>query len=351
MSKQGTDTLVILSPGFAASEEDINCLPMQQAFVRCLKESYPALHIIILAFQYPYFKEPYQWHGITVISFAGKNKGGFARLLLRRRVYSALSEINRQHPITGLLSFWYGECALVGNQFAGRNKLRHFCWLLGQDAREGNKYIKYVKLKETEMIALSDFLQDEFERNYGDRPKYMIPSGFDVKQLQPLQAKRDIDLLAAGSLISLKRFDVFIAVVAEIKKLQPGIKAVLVGDGPEKKKLQVLIAEHGLAENITLTGELPHAELLQLMQRTKIFLHPSSYEGFSGVCQEALACGAQVISFCRAMNRDIEQWHIVNNKQQMVEKTVSLLQQHTYKPVVPFAMTDVVRKMMGLFSS
>lgn len=351
MSKQGADTFIILSPGFAASEADTNCLPMQQAFVSCLKESYPTLHIIIIAFQYPYSKMNYQWNGVTVMSFAGKNKGGISNLLLRRRVYSALSEINSRYNITGILSFWYGECALAGKRFADKNKLPHFCWLLGQDARKGNKYAEQVKLKAGEMIALSDFLQDEFERNYSVKPAWVVPSGFDVKQLLPVQPERDIDLLAAGSLIALKQFEIFVAVVAGIKKQQPAIKALLVGAGPEKKKLQALIETNGLSQNITLTGEWPHGELLQLMQRTKVFLHPSSYEGFSGVCQEALACGVHVISFCRAMNQDIEQWYIVRDEQQMVEKTLSLLQQQTYKPVVPYAMTDVVRQMMGLFSS
>jgi DNA-binding NarL/FixJ family response regulator len=35
-----------------------------------------------------------------------------------------------------------------------------------------------------------------------------------------------------------------------------------------------------LQSTIVLTGELSHIATLQLMQRTKLFLHTSSYEGF-----------------------------------------------------------------------
>ena len=50
------NTLIILSPGFAANEEDTTCLPPQQVFVKALNRNFPSLQIIILAFQYPRLK-------------------------------------------------------------------------------------------------------------------------------------------------------------------------------------------------------------------------------------------------------------------------------------------------------
>ena len=86
-----------------------------------------------------------------------------------------------------------------------------------------------------------------------------------------------------------------------------------------------MITKSGLEKNILLTGELPYPDTLQLMQRAKVFLHPSSYEGFSGVCLEALYAAAHVISFCKPMKQDIAQWHIVQSREEMFEKTVSIL--------------------------
>ena len=344
-------TLIILTPGFAKNEADSTCLPMQQQLVRALKEINPQLNIIVLSFQYPYHTEKYDWFNTKVIPFNGRNKGGLSRLLLRRKLNATLKKIHSETPISGLLSFWYGECALVGHQFADSYGLKHFCWILGQDAKKENKYPERTQLRSGELIALSDFLQAEFERNHGIRPGHFIPAGVEPKQFSRNEKEKDILILGAGSLIPLKRYDIFIEIVADIKKRLPGVKAVLVGNGPEKEMLQNLITKSGLETNITITGELPYPEVLQWMQRAKLLLHPSSYEGFSGVCLEALYAGAHVISFCKAMNREIEQWHIVSSKEEMTQKSMAIIENPStvYKKVTFYTMDEVAKKMMALF--
>lgn len=344
-------TLVILTPGFPASVADSTCLPMQQQFIKALKQYDSSLNIIVLSFQYPYVSQVYTWFNITVMSFNGQNKGGLSRLLLRRRIQAALKKIHTQYTIAGILSFWYNECAWTGNKFAAKQQLRHFCWILGQDARPGNTYPKSLKLPATEMIALSDLLQDEFEKNYGTKPAFVIAPGIDSRLFAPAVGKKDIQLLAAGSLISLKQFEIFIETVAALQKEIPGIQAVLIGEGPERKKLEQCIHRLGLQRNITLTGELPYPAVIQWMQRCRVFLHPSSYEGFSGVCLEALAAGARVISFCKPMKQDIPGWYTVPGRQQMQDTALELLHQKDAAAAsIPYSITDTVKKMTRLFN-
>lgn len=344
-------TLIILTPGFPASEADSTCLPMQQSLVKALKRNHPSLDIIVLSFQYPYVTQTYTWFGITVMSFNGQNKGGVARLLLRRKLNAALKQLNSSNQIAGILSFWYNECAWVGKKFADKNNLKHFCWILGQDARPANTYPKTLHLPAAELIALSDFLQDEFEKNHGTKPVHVIPPGIDAAQFKVIPNQKDIDLLAVGSLIPLKQFEIFVEAVAEIKIKIPGIKAALVGDGPEMSTLKKLIEKYGLQSTIALTGELAYPEVLQWMQRARVFLHPSSYEGFSGVCQEALAAGANVISFCRPMKQDISNWYIVTNKEQMNNLALQIIQNRydLFSGVIPFSIDDTVKMMAQLF--
>ena len=346
------ETLIILTPGFAKNESDTTCLPAQQTFIRSLNEKFPQLNIIILAFQYPYFNKTYQWFGNTVISFNGRNRGGFVKLFLRRKCNAVMKTIHKSNKINGLLSFWYGECALVGKRFADKHRVKHYCWMWGQDARNNNKYPSIALLKADELIAFSDFLQNEFEKNHGIRPLHVITPGIDVKEFSLRSLEKDIDIIAAGSLIPLKQYEIFIEVVAEIKKRIPLIKALLIGDGPEKSKLQSLIASLGLQSNITLTGELSHTHVLQWMQRGKVFLHPSSYEGFGVVCIEALCAGAEVISFVKPMHREIANWHIVTNKEEMEQKTIEILEnpKTEYKSIVPYEIEQTVGKFSELFS-
>jgi glycosyltransferase involved in cell wall biosynthesis len=346
-------TLVILTPGFPASEADSICLPMQQSFVKALKQNDPNLQIIVLSFQYPYTIQTYSWFGTTVKSFNGQNKGGIARLLLRRKINTVLKEIKRNNKIVGMLSFWYNECAWVGKKFADKNNLKHYCWILGQDAKPANTYTKSLQLKADELIALSDFLQDEFKKNHGLQPAFVIPPGIDSRQFDSTIQTKDINLLAAGSLIPLKQFEIFIEVVAELKKQLPGIKAALIGDGPEKNKLKMLVEKYELQSNITITGELAYPEVLQWMQRAKVFIHPSLYEGFSGVCQEALAAGAHVISFCRPMKQHYNHWFIVDDKAEMKRQALEILQDADadFEKVVPYRINDTAKKMTALFEA
>jgi glycosyltransferase involved in cell wall biosynthesis len=345
-------TFVILTPGFPENEADSTCLPLQQSFIRSLKKLYPHLQIVILSFQHPYHKIKYKWFDIEVTPFSGRNKGGLPRLLLRKRIYATLKEIHRANKITGLFSFWCNECAWIGKHFGEKNGIKHYCWILGKDATKGNNYPKKIKPKPEELIALSDFLQDEFEKNHGIRPLHVIPPGVDTNQFQPLPAERDVDILAAGSLISLKQYDIFVQAVAQIKKSVPLVKAVLIGEGPERMKLQELIKSSGLQSNISLTGELPHPEVLKRMQHSKVFLHTSSYEGFGVVCIEALHAGTKVLSFVKPMYANIQNWHIVNDKEDMVRATVDFLKNPSkeYFRITPYVIEDSVKSLMLLFS-
>ena len=342
---------IILTPGFPESESDSTCLPMQQSFVKTLKELYPDINIVVLSFQYPYHKNVYRWFDIKVVPFNGRNKGGLTRMKLRKEINVTLAEIHKTNKISGLLSFWSNECAWVGKKFGDKHGIKHYCWVLGQDAKKENKYPKQLHLSSNELIALSDFLQDEFEKNHGIRPQVVIPPGIDASLFDHVAHVRDIDLLGVGSLIPLKQYQIFLEVIAELKKQRPGVKALLVGKGPEKERLEFLINKLELKSNIAMAGELPYHEVLKLMQQAKILLHPSSYEGFGCVCLEALSAGAHVISFTRPMKIDIEHWFIAKNKEEIIAKALNILrnQQANYESIDVFRLIDTVTAVMKLF--
>ena len=99
-------------------------------------------------------------------------------------------------------------------------------------------------------------------------------------------------------------------------------------------------------------GELPHEQVLALMQRSKILLHTSSYEGFGCVCAEALYARANVMSFCRPMKAEIEQWHIVTDRNEMKEKALDLLLNPStqYKSIKVYNIDEVAEKFRQLFA-
>ena len=349
--KNKQEVLVILIPGFPENEADSACLPSQQNLVKAINKNFTSLKIIILSFQYPFIQHEYEWHGNKVIAFNGGNKGKLSRLLLWFKVWQQLKKINNENNVTGLFSCWYGECALLGKWISKKINVRHFCWILGQDAKKGNKYVNWAMLQPTELVALSDFVRNEFYNNYAIEPKHTIPIGIEPFEFSAANRERDIDVLGAGSLIPLKRFSIFINIIKELKHYFPNIKTVLCGKGPEENKLQQMIKQSGLEKNISLTGELSHPELIATMQRTKLFMHTSSYEGFGAVCIEALYAGAAVISFCKPMNNAIPRWHIVADEKAMIQKATELLanQDAPFERVLFFSANDCAKAIMNLF--
>ena len=343
-------TLILLIPGFPSDESDSTCLPAQQQFVLALQKINPGIEVVVFAFQYPYKKEIYRWNGIEVHAFNGQNRGKLKRVLMWNAVWKRLRMMKAGKGLIGILSFWCGECALVGTKFGRMHGIRHFNWIMGQDAKKENKFVHWIRPGEEELIALSDSLSDEFWKNHGVRP-FRVITNFVSPYFLPQRARREIDLLAAGSLIPLKQYDLFIRLIAEVKRDFFAVKSLIAGEGPERHYLKELIHQFKLHEEISLVGEIPHSQLLDLMSRTKVFLHPSNYEGFSSVCLEALAAGSHVVSFCKPMKEDIDHWHIVKNEEEMRKKVSELLTNENldHTPIIYLTAEGAAEQITGLF--
>ena len=342
------ETLVILTPGFPDGTEDSTCLPAQQNFVLSVQRIYPLLRIRVLSFQYPFAQKNYLWNRIPVASLGGKNQGRMRRLLTWRRAWQELENIQSSEKIVGLISFWYGQCCLIGKWFAQRNSLRHLCWILGQDAGPGNRFVRIAKVPADQLVSMSDFLSAEFARNYHLRPVHLVTNGVHPNHREKY-ALRDIDILGAGSLIPLKQYHIFLDCIHALKKSRPALKAVLCGKGPEKLRLLHYARKLNILDQVHFLDEVPHQDLIQLMQRSKVLLHPSAYEGFSTVCIEALAAGAWVVSLTRPMIQPIDGWFHAGGHQELLLKLTEALNQDT-EPEFPsqFIMDRSAEKMMAL---
>ncbi len=346
-------TLIILTPGFPINEADSSCLPSIQVFVKNLQKDHPLLNIAIISFQYPFIAKKYKWHNIQVIGLGGSNKGKINRLWVWMQVWRTLKTLNNQHHVIGILSLWLGECALIGKKFSKRFGIRHYTWLLGQDAKKNNRYKYLMNAVPNELIAISDAVAQTFYESYGIQIPSVIPIGMDSSLFRPMQSERTIDIMAAGSLIPLKRYDLFIEIVAAIKNSMSSLNVVLCGEGPERDRLYELTEKYALQDNVNIAGEVSHGSALLLMQQTKVFLHTSSYEGFSTVCSEALRAGAYVISFCKPMQRGFDHWLIVNSPEEMIQQAIAILKNTSieYSPVCTYSIHDTIRDILLLFDA
>ncbi|WP_298738465.1 glycosyltransferase family 4 protein [uncultured Chitinophaga sp.] len=345
-------TLVILTPGFAENEADTTCLPAIQMMIKSINQVAPALNVTVLAFHYPFFTATYQWHNNTVICLGEKTPPRKLRLLWSwGNVWRRLKMLTKTNEVTGMISCFCTEAALVGKYFCSFYNIKHFTWILGQDASASNKLVRFIRPDAESLVAMSDFQVREFYRSHHIRPRHVIPNGINTRSFPEAAGIIDIDIIGVGNLIPLKQYHIFIEVISAVKQYYPGIRVAHCGKGIEAENIKSLVEKLGLQNNVHLYGEVSHQAALELMQRSRILLHTSAYEGFGGVMIEALYAGAQVISFCRPMDADIPNWHIVPDKEAMIRKTLELLQQPLEErvPVLPYDMQDSARAFLQLF--
>ena len=104
------------------------------------------------------------------------------------------------------------------------------------------------------------------------------------------------DILFACRLLGNKNIDVLLAALASMKKELPGLCCRIVGEGPERSRLQSLSIDLGLAENVIFHDYFPGAAIYGVMKSAKVFALPSEREGFGIVALEANACGLPVVT-------------------------------------------------------
>ena len=94
------------------------------------------------------------------------------------------------------------------------------------------------------------------------------------------------------------------------------LKAVLIGRGPQRETLQRQCEEAKL--DVQFTGEIPHEEVLGLMRKSKVLLHPAVYESYGFVFTEALACGMSIVSHAVGIAKAGPHWTLVDSTEQFV---------------------------------
>ena len=126
----------------------------------------------------------------------------------------------------------------------------------------------------------------------------VIPNGINFKQIQKVKASNNkSDVIFAGRLLVHKNVDILIKSIAILKESNPVVKCLIIGEGPEKKRLREMVATLNLTKNVLFLDFFKdHDELYSLIKSSKVFVLPSTREGFGIVALEANACGIPVIT-------------------------------------------------------
>ena len=117
-------------------------------------------------------------------------------------------------------------------------------------------------------------------------PVAIAPFATDAEPAAAIASHR---IVGVGRLSAEKGFDRLIEAFARLAGRLPEWTLVLTGDGPERARLEALVAARGLDSRIVLRGVA--ADPWQGTRAGDVFVLPSRYEGMSNALLEAMARG------------------------------------------------------------
>jgi glycosyltransferase involved in cell wall biosynthesis len=168
-----------------------------------------------------------------------------------------------------------------------------------------NKWLARTCLRRADhIIVVSNYLRRllTMEMRIRDQKISVIDMGVNTNMFRPTgkeEARRQLNLplsdgivLYVGNLYPLKGCQYLIQAMALIKR--PDRRLMMVGEGPERRHLEVLSDSLGLP--VTFVGAVPREEVPLWMSAADLLVHPTLSEGFGLVVLEALSCGLPVVA-------------------------------------------------------
>jgi glycosyltransferase involved in cell wall biosynthesis len=163
-----------------------------------------------------------------------------------------------------------------------------------------------TKLRECEFcITVSEFNREHIYAHYPavDRHKVLvqrlgveIPANFSKKSGHAPGANRVPVLLAVGRLHAVKNHVFLLQACFLLRECGVRFRCLIVGDGPERAKLEFLIRELKIADVVTMVGHVPHDDIAEYYDAADLVVLTSHSEGIPLVLMEAMAHGKIVLA-------------------------------------------------------
>jgi glycosyltransferase involved in cell wall biosynthesis len=191
-----------------------------------------------------------------------------------------------------------GFCSMLINK---KLKLPHVVTIHGQDLQvtinRGKKYKDsvYEVLEDVDKILLvSEKLKRVIINEKILSKALVIHNGIDINQciykekLEIDKPENSILVLSVCNLYKSKGINLNIEAIAELKEKYPNIIYWIIGDGPEKEKLKILVMTLGVENQVKFLGKLQNEDVMGYLEICDIFSLPSWKEGFGIAYLEAM---------------------------------------------------------------
>lgn len=173
-----------------------------------------------------------------------------------------------------LRTLW-GESAVVEDGLSPRSLKYHAVWQLELT----------VMRNAARLVAISRGIRDAIVERGIDQGKIdIVPNAVDTTVFFPRPP--DVALVHAlglagcfvvgfiGSLRRLEGLDLLVEAFKELWRREPRARLIIVGEGPERSRIEPLAREAGLEEAVRCTGLVPHGEVLRYYSVMDVLVYP-----------------------------------------------------------------------------
>jgi phosphatidylinositol alpha-mannosyltransferase len=160
-------------------------------------------------------------------------------------------------------------------------------------------YLRSVLKYLHELTAVSQ-AGAEYVANMTDQPIAIIPNGIDLTKYKPAKTAKKHDvgetILFIGRLERRKGVQYLIQAYSQLVQNSPDVKLIIVGDGPERERLELLVEDMHLL-NVSFLGHVSEELKVQLLNEADLFCSPALFgESFGIVLLEAMATNTVCIA-------------------------------------------------------
>ena len=183
----------------------------------------------------------------------------------------------------------HGEKSLVKNK-------RVFKWMYKYFFKNKLAVIsdsKYVLLKNL------SYMKESFCPDFENMP--IVHATVDLGKFLSIKRKysnkrEDLIIGSVGRLNWAKGYDLLIESLNVIKKDYPNFQMKIAGDGPYRNKLESMIDQYSLRDNVFILGELHYNDIPKFYNSINLYTQPSISEALSITLQEAMASSLPILA-------------------------------------------------------
>ena len=236
--------------------------------------------------------------------------------LLYAKLLASVRELHRQQPIDVIHAHAALPCGHAAVLLSGDLGIPTVITIHGLDAyftrqvrgiagKLCQSVSNFVYGSAARLIGVSQRVCDQLSKgNPSQVNATVIYNGVNPAVFHPSrEAPGDVIILSVGNLIPTKGHELLLRSFAEVLNKFPHAQCEIIGDGPERSRLDRLSDQLGIAKRVQFLGRQNRDQVAEAMRRCSVFALPSSYEGLGCVYLEAMSAEKPVIA-CRGQGID-----------------------------------------------